>query len=154
MLVTSFFETSKLWANIYLCLSRLGVPRPRIEPLQAIGTLRALPRPSSTRLDCHTLYILYIYSCSLFIGLMFSPWELGSLFPLCMTVNPHNWSSFLVYPKLLVWINKRGSVAAVDQVDLIERNNIFSLTYLSSTSSTGWSTAGIADSNFKLSLCF
>ncbi len=67
------FQTVGLY---YICLRRLGVPRPRIEPLQAIGTFPALPRPSSTRLDCHALYILY--SC--FIGLTFSPWELGSLF--------------------------------------------------------------------------
>ncbi len=40
-------------------------------------------------------------------------------------------------------------MAAVDQVDLSERDNIFSLTYLTSTLATGWSTAGIADSNLK-----
>ena len=38
-------------------------------------------------------------------------------------------------------------MAAVDQVDLRERNNITSLTYHNSTLATGWSTAGIADSN-------
>ncbi len=55
---------------------------------------------------------------------------------------------------MLVWINKRGSVAAVDQVDLIDGDNILHLTYLTSTSTTGWSTAGVADSNSKLSLYF
>ena len=38
-------------------------------------------------------------------------------------------------------------MAAVDQVDLRERHNIFSLTYHNSTLATGWSTAGVADSN-------
>ncbi len=45
-------------------------------------------------------------------------------------------------------------MAAVDQVDLRERNNFTSLTYLTSILATGWSTAGVADSNFKLSLSF
>ena len=48
--------------------------RPRLEPLQAIGTIRALPRPPSTRLGCHAVYILYI--C--FIGLILVRWELSS----------------------------------------------------------------------------
>jgi hypothetical protein len=33
------------------------------------------------------------------------------------------------------------------KVNLRERNNITSLTYLNSTLETGWSTAGVADSN-------
>jgi hypothetical protein len=46
-----------------------------IEPLQAIGTVRALLRPYSTRLDCHACIFVNI----LLFGLMFSLWELGSL---------------------------------------------------------------------------
>jgi hypothetical protein len=61
---------------LFICLSKLGVPKPRIEPLQALGTLRAL----STRLGCHTVYILYIYCFIVLFGLMFSPWELSSLY--------------------------------------------------------------------------
>jgi hypothetical protein len=46
---------------LFICLSRLGVPRPRIEPLQAIGTIRALPRPPSTRLGCHNCkYYIFV----------------------------------------------------------------------------------------------
>jgi hypothetical protein len=56
-------------------LARLGVPRPKIEPSRAIGTLRALLRPPSTRLSCHAVYILYI--C--FVGLMLVLW--GTKFP-------------------------------------------------------------------------
>jgi len=39
-------------------------------------------------------------------------------------------------------------VAAVDQVVMVKWNNNITLTYLRSTPSTGWSTAGVADSNF------
>jgi hypothetical protein len=49
-LVTFFFETSKLWANI-LALVGMECQRAKIEPLQAIGTVRALLGPSSTRLE-------------------------------------------------------------------------------------------------------
>ena len=45
-------------------------------------------------------------------------------------------------------------MAAVDQVNLRERHNIFSLTYHNSTLATGWSIAGLADSNFTKSLSF
>jgi hypothetical protein len=57
-LVTFFFETSKLWANI-LALVGVECQRPRLEPEKAIGTHRALPRLPSTRLGCHVLYKLY-----------------------------------------------------------------------------------------------
>ena len=49
-LVTFFFETSKLWANI-LALVGMECQRAKIKPLQAIGTIRALLGPSSTRLE-------------------------------------------------------------------------------------------------------
>jgi len=39
-------------------------------------------------------------------------------------------------------------VAAVDQVEMVKWNINIPLTSLQSTSSTGWSTAGVADSNF------
>ncbi len=46
-------------------------------------------------------------------------------------------------------------MAAVDQkVNFIDGNNTFHLTYLHSTLATGWSTAGLADSNFTKSLSF
>ncbi len=48
--------------------------RPRLEPSQAIGTVRALPRPPSTRLGCHVVYKLYIYV----YGLMLVLWDLSS----------------------------------------------------------------------------
>ena len=36
--------------------------RPRLEPLQAIGTRRALPRPPSTRLGCHyCIYCIFVF---------------------------------------------------------------------------------------------
>ncbi len=44
-------------------------------------------------------------------------------------------------------IKEEACVAAVDQVDLIDGDNILHLTYLNSTLATGWSTAGVADSN-------
>ena len=64
----------------YLCLSRLECLRPRLEPSQAIGTHRALPRSPSIRLGCHAN--LYIYYC--FAGLTFSP--LGTVFPLLLYI--------------------------------------------------------------------
>ena len=47
----------------YYCYALVGwSARPRLEPLQAIGTVRALPRPPSTRLGCHVVYnTVYIY---------------------------------------------------------------------------------------------
>ena len=54
----------------------------------------------------------------------------------CITVNHRVKFLFIVCTALLVLLvlyNKRGSVAAVDQVDLGERNNIISLTYPPST---------------------
>jgi hypothetical protein len=76
------------------------VPRPRIEPLQAIGTVRAVPRPSSTRLDRHTLYILYL----LFHWTRVSP--LGTEFPLSIvyTVNHRVKLLFIVCTALLVFV--------------------------------------------------
>ena len=53
-------ETSKLWTVIYCALVGWSA-RPRLEPLQAIGTIRALPRPPSTRLGCHAVYIVYLF---------------------------------------------------------------------------------------------
>ena len=49
--------------------------RPRLEPSQAIGTTRALPRSPSTRLGCHAYFVYNIVD-----GLMFSP--SGTEFPL------------------------------------------------------------------------
>ena len=49
-------ETSKLWTVIYCALVGWSA-RPRLEPLQAIGTSRALPRSPSTRLGCHAYCI-------------------------------------------------------------------------------------------------
>ena len=49
--------------------------RPRLEPSQAIGTTRALPRSPSTRLGCHAS-IVYMYYC---FGLTLVLWELRSL---------------------------------------------------------------------------
>jgi len=43
-------------------------------------------------------------------------------------------------------------VAAVDQVVMVKWNTNITLTYLRSTPSTGWSTAGVADSNLYPSL--
>ncbi len=58
--------------------------RSRLEPSQAIGTIRALPRPPSTRLGCHTSVCIYLF----FVGLMFSP--LGTAFPLlCVYTVKH-----------------------------------------------------------------
>ena len=75
---------------------------------------------------------------------------MGTWFPLLYYITVRYRVHFLFVCKSIffVWFNnKRGSVAAVDQVDLRERNNITSLTYLNSTLVTGWSTAGVADSN-------
>ena len=59
-----------------------------------------------------------------------------------------SFSSFVVNPLLLFeLIKEEACVAAVDQVDLINGDNILHLTYLNSTLATGWSTAGVADSN-------
>ncbi len=54
--------------------------RPRLEPSQAIGTSRALPRPPSTRLGCHAS-VVYMYYCS---GLTLV--LLGTAFPLFMCI--------------------------------------------------------------------
>ena len=106
-------------------------------------TLRAPLSLPSTRLGCHILYIVLFA----FVGLTFSPWELGSLSLYYKLYDTVYNSSLFVNPFSLFWFNKRGSVATVDQVNLRERNNITSLTYLNSTLVTGWSTAGVADSN-------
>ena len=66
-----------------------------------------------------------------------------------------SFSSFVVNPLLLFdLIKEEACVAAVDQVDLIDGENILHLTYLNSTLATGWSTAGVADSNLTKSLSF
>ena len=65
-LVTFFFETSKLWANI-LALVGVECQRPRLEPEKAIGTHRALPRLPSTRLGCHVLYIGIVFVYIVFL---------------------------------------------------------------------------------------
>jgi hypothetical protein len=49
--------------------------RPRLEPSQAIGTIRALPRPPSTRLGCHA----FVHVCLIVCWTNFSP--LGTEFP-------------------------------------------------------------------------
>jgi hypothetical protein len=124
------------------------VPRPRIEPLWAIGTLRALPRPPSTRLGCHTLYIC-IFIVSLFLGLTFNPF--GTLFPLFIvnTVNHPLCVLFSCKALLLLYkLIKEGSVAAVDQAIMVKWKTTSLSTSLQSTPPTGWSTAGVADSNF------
>ena len=60
-LVTFFFETSKLWANI-LALVDVECRKPRLEPEKAIGTNRALPRLPSTRLGCHNCkYCIFVF---------------------------------------------------------------------------------------------
>ena len=42
----------------YYCYALVGwSARPRLEPPQAIGTIRALPRSPSTRLGCHAYCI-------------------------------------------------------------------------------------------------
>jgi len=66
--------------------------RPRLEPSQAIGTSRALPRSPSTRLGCHAIVYIYFFV----VGLMFSP--LGTKFPLSnvYTVNHRCYSSLLL----------------------------------------------------------
>ncbi len=100
----------------YYCisLSRLGVPG--LEPLQAIGTIQALPRPPSTRLGATHLYILF--HC--FVGLTFSP--LGTVFPAFIVNTVFNLllSSFLVKLIVLCKANKRGHVAAGDRA-LVEK---------------------------------
>ena len=53
-LVTFFFETSKLWANIY-ALVGLECQEARIGLSQAMETLRAPPSLPSTRLGCHNI---------------------------------------------------------------------------------------------------
>ncbi len=60
-LVTSFFETSKLWTSIISALVGMECQKHRIEPEKAIGTHRALPRLPSIRLGCHALYICIIF---------------------------------------------------------------------------------------------
>ena len=69
--------------------------RPRLEPSQAIGTHRALPRSPSTRLGCHANCI-YVYC---FVGLIISPWELSSLFLLYILYDT------VVVPLLLYKLN-------------------------------------------------
>jgi hypothetical protein len=64
-----------IYEPYYLCLSRLECRRPRLEPSQAIGTHRALPRSPSTRLCCHAS-VVYMYYC---FGLTLVLWELRSL---------------------------------------------------------------------------
>jgi hypothetical protein len=73
--------------------------------------VRALPRPPSTRLGCHALYILY----HLFIGLTLV--LLGTVLPLLFvhTVFHRVYSSFLVKLFVLVKLNKRGGMASVYQ---------------------------------------
>jgi hypothetical protein len=65
--------------------------KPRLEPLQAIGTIRALPRPPSTRLGCHA-------TCTYCFILWTRFSLLGTEFPLSIvhTVFHRVKSSFLV----------------------------------------------------------
>jgi len=75
---------------------------------------------------------------------------MGTWFPLFVLYTERYRLIFLFCCKsfLIVWINKRGSMWQLwTKVNLRERNNITSLTYLNSTLVTGWSTAGVADSN-------
>jgi hypothetical protein len=69
--MTSFFETSKLWTIIILALVGIECRRAKIEPSQAIRTIRALPSPSSTRLEpplCAFVYIFIYWTKFPFVG--------------------------------------------------------------------------------------
>ncbi len=79
---------------------------------------------------------------------MFSPWELSSPFSLYKLYDTVYNSSLFVNPfSLFGLIIKEEAWQLGTVVNLRERNNITSLTYLNSTLVTGWSTAGVADSN-------
>jgi hypothetical protein len=86
--------------------------RPRLEPSQAIGTIRALPRPPSTRLGLHALYILFH---SLF-GLTLV--HLGTEFPLLLVNTVFHRVNVLFSCKAnycCVSLIKEDSMAAVGQ---------------------------------------
>ena len=90
----------------------------------------------------------YIYCIFIFVGLTFSPWELGSLSLYYKLYDTVYIFLFVCKSIFFVWINKRGSVWQLwTKVYLLNRDNNISLTYLNSTLETGWSTAGVADSN-------
>ncbi len=96
---------------LFICaLARPGVPglgqalegyRDLLSPTQATQHQARLP---------HTAY-LYIF----FFGLLLVLWELSSLISLFILYLTFYNSSFVVNRYFLVWTNKRGSVAAVDQ---------------------------------------
>ena len=88
-----------------------------------------------------------VYIVFAFVGLTFSPWELGSLSLYYKLYDTVYNSSLFVNPFSLFGLIKEEAWQLWTKVNLRERNNITSLTYLNSTLVTGWSTAGVADSN-------
>ena len=122
------FQTVDCYSLIVLlCLTRLGVPRPRIEPLKAIGTLQALPRP--------------------LFGLMLV--LMGTWFPsFSVYTVSHGVIVLFSYKAYVLFLKLIKEKSMVDQSLHVKVRPNICLTYLSSISTTGWSTAGVADSKY------
>ncbi len=138
--MTSFFETSKQWTIIILALVGIECRRAMIEPSQAIGTIRALPSPSSIRLETPLCTFVYIFICWTkfpFVGTQFH------LF-LYILVN-----SFLSLPVSTLlpgfYIDQKFEVGCEPSLDG-EVKHIIILTYLQSIQPSRWSTAGLVNS--------